>query len=73
MEIEVDENGFPILMKSLIDGMVVLFESENCGTVMSLGESVDDLKIGYASNAFISCSRKDIWEKYEGEITLKNK
>ena len=73
MEIEVDEEGFPVLMESLNDGLVVLFESENCGTVVSLGKNVDDLKIGYASNAFISCSRKDIWEKYEGEITLKNK
>ena len=31
------------------------------------------LKLGYTSNAFISCNRKDVWEKYEGEITLKNK
>ena len=64
---------FPILMQSINDGLVVLFESENCGTVVSDKPNNDDLKLGYTSNAFISCHRKDIWKKYEGTITLKNK
>ena len=64
---------FPILMQSINDGIVVLFESENCGTVVSDNPNNDDLGLGYTSNAFLSWDRKDIWKKYEGEITLKNK
>ncbi len=64
---------FPILMQSINDGLVVLFESENCGTVLSDKPNSDDLRLGYTSNAFLSWDRKDIWKKYEGEITLKNK
>ena len=64
---------FPILMQSINDGLVVLFESENCGTVVSDKPNSDDLRLGYTSNAFISWNRKDVWEKYEGEIILKNK
>ena len=68
-----NKSEFPILMQSINDGTVVLFESENCGTVVSDKPNNDDLKLGYISNAFISCNRKDIWKKYGGEITLKNK
>ena len=64
---------FPILMQSINDGLVVLFESENCGTVVGGKQNSDDLRLGYTSNAFLSWNRKDIWKKYEGEITLKNK
>lgn len=67
-----NESEFPILMQSINDGIVVLFESENCGTVVSNKPNNDGLKLGYTSNAFISCNRKDVWGKYEGEITLKN-
>ena len=66
------KSEFPILMQSINDGIVVLFESENCGTVVSDKPNNDDLKLGYTSNAFISWSRKDVWKKYEGEIILKN-
>jgi hypothetical protein len=68
-----NESEFPILMQSVNDGLVVLFESENCGTVVSDKPNSGDLRLGYTSNAFISWDRKDIWKKYEGEITLKNK
>ena len=68
-----NKTEFPILMQSINDGIVVLFESENCGTVVSDNPNDDDLGLGYTSNAFISCNRKDVWQKYEGEITLKNK
>ena len=66
------KSEFPILMQSINDGIVVLFESENCGTVVSDKPNNDDLKLGYTSNAFISWSRKYVWKKYEGEIILKN-
>ena len=68
-----NKSEFPILMQSINDGLVVLFESENCGTVVSDKPNSDDLRLGYTSNAFISCRRKDVWKKYEGEIILKNK
>ena len=68
-----NKTEFPILMQSIISGIVVIFESENCGTVVSDNPNDYDLGLGYTSNAFISYNRKDVWQKYEGEITLKNK
>ena len=67
------KSEFPILMQSINDGLVVLFESENCGTVVSDKPNNEDLGLGYTSNAFIGWNREDVWKKYEGEIILKNK
>ena len=67
----VDKIDFPVLMKSKTLNQIVLFTGEREGTCLKIGES--NLKIGEYSIHWFSCYNKSIWEKYEGEITLKNK
>ena len=67
----VEKIDFPVLMKSINSGQIVLFTGEHEGTCLKIGES--PLKIGEHSIHWFSCYNKSIWEKQEGEITLKNK
>ena len=67
----VEKIDFPVLMKSKNLNQIVLFTEEHEGTCLKIGESA--LKIGEYSNCWSSCYNKSIWQKYEGEITLKNK
>ena len=67
----VEKIEFPVLMKSKNLNQIVLFTREHEGTCLKIGESI--LEIGEYSIHWFSCYNKSIWEKYEGEITLKNK
>ncbi len=78
IEVNVKENektvekiDFPVLMKSKDLNQIVLFTGEHEGTCLKIGEYT--LKIGEYFIHWVSCYNKSIWEKYEGEITLKNK
>ena len=67
----VDKIKFPVLMRSKNLNQIVLFTEECEGTCLKIGES--PLEIGEYSIHWFSCYNKSIWEKYEGEIILKNK
>ena len=67
----VEKIEFPVLMKSKNLNQIVLFTEECEGTCLEIGSSIID--IGQHSCDWASCYNKSIWEKYEGEITLKNK
>ncbi len=67
----IEKMEFPVLMRSRNSNQIVLFTGEHEGTCLKIGES--PLKIGEHSIHWFSCYDNSIWEKYEGEITLKNK
>ena len=67
----VEKIDFPVLMKSKNLNQIVLFTEEREGTCLKIGSST--LGIGQHSCNWVSCYNKSIWEKYEGEITFKNK
>ena len=67
----VEKIEFPVLMKSLNSGIIVLFTSETIGVCVDKGYSTRHT--GLYSDSWIECTSQKNWEKYEGEITLKNK
>ena len=67
----VEKIEFPVLMKSLNSGIIVLFISETIGVCVDKGDS--NKYIGLYSDSWIECTSQKNWEKFEGEITLKNK
>ena len=67
----VEKIDFPVLMKSLNNGIIVLFTSETKGVCIDKGNSNN--YIGLYADSWRECTSKKNWEKYEGEITLKNK
>ena len=67
----VEKIEFPVLMKSLNNGIIVLFTSETIGVCVDKGDSKN--YIGLYSDSWIECTSQKNWEKFEGEITLKNK
>ena len=67
----VEKIEFPVLMISCKRKQIVLFTSEHSGTCLSGGP--DDLTIGWHCDRWVAYHNKEHWEKYEGEITLKNK
>ena len=67
----VEKIKFPVLMRSINLNLIVLFTKDREGTCLKIGSST--LDIGQHSCDWASCYNNSIWEKYEGEITLKNK
>ena len=67
----VEKIDFPVLMESKNLNQIVLFTGEREGTCLEIGSSI--VYIGQHSCDWVSCYNKSIWQKYEGEITLKNK
>ena len=67
----VEKMEFPVLMRSRNLNQIVLFTEEREGTCLKIGSST--LYIGQHSCDWASCYDNSIWQKYEGEITLKNK
>ena len=71
MKVEVKEkevNGYeyPLLMKCEKYGIVVLFISDKCGTCII--DNSGDSEVGYFSERWDI----DLFNKFHGEITLKN-
>ena len=78
IEVNVKENektvekiDFPVLMKSINSGQIVLFTSKHCGCRLHGGD--ENMDIGWSCDRWESCYDSNTWEKYEGAITLKNK
>ena len=67
----VEKIDFPVLMRSKNLNQIVLFTEECEGTCLKIGSSTLDIGKHYCDWA--SCYDNSIWEKFEGEITLKNK
>ena len=67
----VEKIKFPVLMRSCQRKQIVLFTSEHSGTCLEGGS--ENLSIGCHADRWVSCFDLNYWEKYEGEITLKNK
>ena len=67
----VEKIDFPVLMYAFDYDQIVLFTSERCGTSLKTGNGYG--KDGVHHDNFVPCTDKSVWEKYEGEITLKNK
>ena len=67
----VEKIDFPVLMKGKEFGTVVLFTDENSGVCLEKGTSNN--WVGLNIGGWLSCFDTEFWEKYEGEITLKNK
>ena len=67
----VDKIEFPVLMRSRNLNQIVLFTEEHEGTCLKIGSST--LFVGQHHCNLASCYDNSIWQKYEGEITLKNK
>ena len=67
----VEKTKLPVLMRSCQRKQIVLFTSEHSGTCLEGGS--ENLSIGWHADRWVSCSDLNYWEKYEGEITLKNK
>lgn len=65
-EKEVNDSKFPCLMKCKVYNIIVLFISDKCGTCL-IDESGSN-KIGYFSERW----DMDLFNKFDGEITLKN-
>lgn len=62
--------AYPALKRSKQTGMVVLFTSWGCGTVVHTGRS-KEYALGYYSDKWIP-TYTDNWEDFTGEIVLKN-
>lgn len=60
---------FPVLMKHKSSELIVLFISSSSGVVLR-GNNVN--KIGYYSDSIIKSTDTIYWEKFTGEIILKN-
>ena len=58
---------YPQLAKLLIDGTIVLFNSEHSGTVLKS----KDYDIGHHSNNWISINDKDEWEVLPSDCVIK--
>ena len=67
----VEKIEFPVLMKRIETGEIVLFTSWREGVVIL--DKSEIRRIGFTSSCFSQCTDGSVWEKYEGEITLKNK
>ena len=67
----VDKIEFPVLMRSKNFNQIVLFTGEFEGTCLQSGKST--IKPFSYSCSWLSCCNNSLWEKYEGEIILKNK
>lgn len=67
----VEKIEFPVLMRSKNLSQIVLFTSKYEGTCLDCGNSY--VEIGWSCDRWVSCYDSNSWEKYEGEITLKNK
>ena len=67
----VEKIDFPVLMKSINSGQIVLFTSKHRGCRLHGGD--ENMDIGWYAERWESCYDNSIWQKYEGEITLKNK
>lgn len=64
------ELTYPILMRSKLNGAVVLFTSVRTGTVLASGVSLD--KVGEYSETWISANDTMNWEPLDFKITLSN-
>lgn len=67
----VEKIDFPVLMKSIGTGYIVLFTSWHEGVIIVDINEIQ--RIGFTSSCFSQCTDGSVWEKYTGEITLKNK
>ena len=67
----VEKSDFPVLMERIETGEIVLFTSWREGVVIL--DKSEIRRIGFTSSCFSQCTDGSVWQKYEGEITLKNK
>lgn len=77
MKIEVNDQTaapsmqYPVLMKSRIDAVIVLFSDEKCGTVIDIG-----YKSGYSVGLYMETWARATdfytWQHFTGSITLSN-
>ncbi len=68
----VEKIEFPVLMKATETEQIVLFTSEFYG-VLLYKNTLTSINVGDYVERWVSCFNKNHWQKYEGEITLKNK
>ena len=68
----VENIEFPFLAEAKDCGKIVMFISKNKGICLFAGTDIFD-KVGTMSEHWCSCKNTNVWQKYEGEITLKNK
>ena len=62
---------FPLIAKTIIDGTVVLFQSEHCGTVLCEGVESDCI-IGNVDDDWHSCFDGNVWQILDSiTITFK--
>jgi hypothetical protein len=67
-QIESKERKFPVLMKSVKTGLVVLFHNPTSGIVIIAAERI----AGYYSTAWQECNDGNYWQPFTGTITLSN-
>ena len=60
---------FPIIKKSRLTDLIVLFTDVREGVVLNSSE----YNIGSHSDEWIESTDNDVWENFEGEIVLRNK
>lgn len=68
----VEKIDFPVLMKAIDTAQIVLFTAEFYGVLLHKNTNTS-INVGDFIDRWISCFDLNHWQKYEGEITLKNK
>lgn len=64
---------FPVLMRSVVTGNIVLFTDKTCGTVVYIGAGNNSqYRLGTYSETFINANFSEIWIKHDGTVYLKN-
>ena len=66
----VEKEKFPVLMISRSNSQIILFTDYCCGVVINQGSSSH--RVGHYITNFVRCVDDSAWEKFTGEITLKN-
>lgn len=64
------EIQYPIIMRSILTGTIILFYERNSGVVLHQGTSVE--RAGSWSDVWVNADNTSYWQPLKGEVTLRN-